>query len=221
MNSAARIPLALALFVVVSAAPARAHAPYERNVGTIVDSTGRPLTVVLRFTDGIIGPDPATVIVRDSSRVVVAETAPATHWIVRCGSYAACRAFAYEVLNPAPVHVVRLEAGGFVPEQSRVHWTFGIILPLWEHAVWYLVVLASFSAIPVIAWRVAQRRRTLAMSVVWALCALIASGWLLLLALGLLFGAPFSVLWVLAGLAAIAVTTAGVRAWARRDLTRA
>src|SRR5262249_18619831 len=67
--------------------PVYAHAPYEHAQATVTDPAGRRLQVVARYTDGIIGADPVTVMVRDAAGMTVAETESARDAIVRCPSY--------------------------------------------------------------------------------------------------------------------------------------
>ena len=71
-NGYARVFMVFA--TLACATDAQAHPPYERLAATITDSSGQTLQVVARYTGGILGTDPVTIVVRDAAGKTVAET---------------------------------------------------------------------------------------------------------------------------------------------------
>ncbi|HEU0075595.1 MAG TPA: hypothetical protein VFS30_16455, partial [Dehalococcoidia bacterium] len=140
--------------------PVYAHAPYEHVEAAVTDPGGRRLQVVARYTDGIIGADPVTVMIRDAAGVSVAETESARDAIVRCPSYDSCRVFLYEPpFSVFPRLVLRLEPSGFIAEAADRYWVMGALLPLWRHFPELLFESVALAAVPLLAQLLARRRR--------------------------------------------------------------
>ena len=158
--------------------PVHAHAPYERVATTIARPDGKALTVVARYTDGIIGADPVTIIVRDPTGAKLAETGAMRDAIVRCPTYSQCRVFLYDPpFAVRPTQVLRLVDEGFVTEQSWLT-VSGTFLPLWHHAGELLLSSIALAIVPAVGLLLARRRRTGIMVAVWCIFGLAAFLWL-------------------------------------------
>ena len=159
--------------------PVSAHAPYEHVRATIIDPSGRQLQIVAQYTDGIIAADPVTVVARDSTGTIVAKAERARDAIVRCPSYDACRVFLYDPpLNLFPSHVLRLDAGGFVPESVDRHLIVGAMLPIRHHYLDLLIASLAFALVPIVAQLLGTRRRTPAIILAWIVFVPISLLWL-------------------------------------------
>ena len=202
------------------ASPLCAHAPYERVKAKLTDPSGRPLQVVARYTDGLIGADPVTIAVRDSAGASVAATDAARDAIVRCPSFTACRVYLYEPpFSILPARIVRLEPGGFVPESARRQWIIGTFLPISEHLLELVVESVALAIVPVAAQLLARRRRTPITIAAWPVLAVAGILWLSFWGLGILLNTVISIAWVAVAVGALAALPALIRGVWRRGLT--
>jgi len=169
----------LLVFVASLSSPVSAHAPYERVMARMTDPSGRPLQVVARFTDGLMGADPVAIAVRDSAGASVAQTEAARDAIVRCPSFSACRVYLYDPpFSILPARILRLEPNGFVPEPARRQWIMSAFLPLSEHFLELVVESVAIAIVPVAAQLLARRRRTPITIAAWPVLGVTGILWL-------------------------------------------
>jgi hypothetical protein len=129
--------------VVMLTAAVSAHSPYERVERTLTDESGREFHLVKAFTDGIFMADPVKLILRDSGGTVLAETEYGRDVSVLCPNLRGCFAFRYDgLLFPWPPEIWRVEGPRLVRTTALWLWPVGVLLPLRDHSIEYLVALA-------------------------------------------------------------------------------
>lgn len=170
------VPLLLCL-----ASPALAHAPYELPERVLTDTSGRTLQLVKRYTDGILFADPVQLIVRDSRGAALAETQAGRDVGVLCWRGRACVVYRYDGSMPlAPDDVWRLHDGALVRTDSTILLMLGVVAPLWNHWLGYLIAIGLFFSHFAAVTRVWQWRRTAARGVVLVALGIFAPAFLLL-----------------------------------------
>ena len=196
----------VALVTIAWPVHADAHAPYERLAATITDPSGRTLQVVARYTDGIIGTDPMTIVIRDASGTTLAETAQARDAIVRCPSYESCRVFLYEPpFNIFPLDVVRLDSTGFISERVARHLIVGALLPVRHHFLELVVASLTLAWVPIVAQMLARRRRTPLVVVAWWVFVPLSFAWGSLWLFGTTLNTRVPFVWLAVGVGSYAL----------------
>ena len=149
--------LLVAAFSLMLLAPARsavAHSDYERLERVIHGGAYGQLQLVKSYTDGIFFADPVKLVVRSGGNVIVAETDFGRDVSVVCFGAPRCVVFRYVGVVPIlPEDAWVLEEGKLHPSAAWGHQLLGIVAPLWDHAVGYLMGLALLLA-PVGVFRV-------------------------------------------------------------------
>jgi hypothetical protein len=159
---------------------ASAHEPYEMPAAVLVDSSGERFNVVKRYTDGIVFTDPVRLVVRNAQGATVAETDAGRDISLLCPTERRCVAFRYDGLMPVvPEDVWWLEGSEVRKAQSVLLTLAGVVVPLWDHWLGYLLAL-GFLWVPLVALRRAWARPTTAVNgVLLVVVGLSASGiWL-------------------------------------------
>jgi hypothetical protein len=200
-----------------SGASALAHPPYEHNVGLIPGGDAGDVRLVKAFTDGIVLPDPVTLVLRDTQGRTLAETPVAADIAVLWPSKRRCLVFRFEHDAPLwPKDVWEVTGPQLTPRTSAWLYAIGPVVHVWNNAAEYLFVLlvpwASICGL-IVTWT--RMRRP------WAATLSLLLVPLALLGTVLLFGALFfsnlsgPILLLLAG-----VATASTWRWRHLKLVR-
>lgn len=91
-----KILACLLLFLCVGSTAAQAHDPYARKIATLKDSEDRTVIVEKLYGDGIIGPDPANLQIRNHQGVVVAYSPAGDFLIPICPHIQFCFAIPHD-----------------------------------------------------------------------------------------------------------------------------
>jgi hypothetical protein len=213
---------ALALATTLSlAASAYGHPPYEIPHKTFTTPSGREIQVVRSYIDGIMGTDPAKLILREASGRVLAETDYLPSIVLSCPSLRSCLAFEYDPQDSMlPTRVLRIRESGFEVETPSTRLLLlGAILPVWEYLFLLLVSCLALAAIPMAAQLLATRPRSPLIIGAWIVLALGTLPWLFFWLLGIGLNLPVAAVWVLAGSVFLSLLPFLLRRWSRRGLT--
>jgi len=155
----------LALAAWLATAPAYAHRPYEYVDASLTDASGRQLYLVKAFTDGIILPDPARVIVRDAMGSQLAETPMRDDMAIVCRSKHECLVFGWDASSSVvfPSDVWKVTGPYLSPIELSVVWrVVGFGLHVSRSWFGYLAALGAVF-LPVVAflWSRHIRRRAI------------------------------------------------------------
>jgi hypothetical protein len=143
----------LAGLIVISPSIAGAHPPYEHQDRVITEASGRRLRLMRSYVDGIMMSDPVKLVVRDVDDRTVAETEYGRDLAVICPGPAACLVFRYDGFAPVvPANAWWFRNGELRATGSPALLALGMVLPLREHWVGYLVSLALLTAPFMVGW---------------------------------------------------------------------
>jgi hypothetical protein len=218
----ARLSLATAL-TLACANTASAHPPYEHVAARLRSPTGREFQLVLSFVDGIIGTDPAKLVLRDTSGHVIAETDYLHSVIVRCPALESCRVFEYDPPGEIyPSRVWLVADSGFQPTEAPPHSLAGALMPVQEHWDELLICCLALSAVPLAAQFLLTRRRSPLVVVAWIVLGLVSFPWLFFWWMGTALNVPVATEFVIAGTLLLS-TLPSIAVWRvlRRGLTTA
>ena len=210
----------LAALVLISPAIAAAHPPYEHEDRVITEASGRRLRLMRSYVDGIMMSDPVKLVVRDDDDRTVAETEYGRDLAVICPRPAACLVFRYEGFGSVvPANVWWFRDGELRVTRSPAILAAGLVLPLWEHWIGYLVCLMFFVAPFVGGWLIWRPQPSPARMGLLGIVGLLSVPYLLiwLYAVGVLSELSLPLV-IVVGLGAGAVVLAGRRAVRRAGI---
>lgn len=190
MRARVRFPVVL-LFtaLVVPAASVSAHPPYEHTVRTLTDGTGTDVHIVKSYIDGIFFTDPVKLVVRRTTGgAPIAETGVGRDVSLLCWSRSKCLAFGFDGLFPIwPAEVWHVGTNGLMRAEGRWVRAIGVLAPLWDHRVGYLLALVLL-AVPAALFKgvFAMRQARGYRAFVQICAAVVGSGWLLLWGYGVI-----------------------------------
>jgi hypothetical protein len=146
--------LAITSVLLTCGASVQAHPPYESPVTTLRAPDGSPVSVVKRYTDGLFFTDPVQVLLRDGQGGTLAESDAGRDVSVVCLTEQRCIAFRYDGLMPViPEDVWRIEGRTVQKVDSLVLTAVGVVVPLWDHWLGYLIAVLLL----VIPWAALKR----------------------------------------------------------------
>jgi hypothetical protein len=136
-----------------AANPVSAHPPYEHLERVVKDNSGRSLSLMKSYVDGIFFTDPVKLVVRDEDDRTILETEYGRELTVLCWSSRPCVVFRYDGLMPVlPQNVWRLRGSQLHEDRSRGLLALGVVAPFWDNAGGYLFALVSLGVPLLVLW---------------------------------------------------------------------
>ena len=213
-----RRAIILAALISVSPTFALAHPPYEQEERVVTGASGRRLHLVRSYVDGIMMTDPVKLVVRDDDDRTVTETEYGRDLALTCPGPDTCLVFRYDGLTPVvPTDIWRFRDGELQATRSPALLAMGIVLPLREHWIGYLLALALLGAPFVVGWLIWRPQPSRARVGMLGVVGLLATPYLFMWLYGIVLLSELSLpLVIVAGLGAGGIVLA-----VRRTLARA
>jgi len=160
-----------------------AHPAYEHTVRSLTDASGAYVDIVKSYIDGIVFTDPVKLVVRPrTGGAPVAETGFQRDVSLLCWSRSKCVAFGFDGFFPIwPSVVWHVSTNGLTRVEGRGIRLIGVLAPLWDHRLGYLLALVLLAVPAGLFKTVSALRQAKGYRAVVRVCAaVVGSGWLLL-----------------------------------------